>query len=446
MKGKPGARAAALQVLREWSGGGRHAAEGVEHWSRQWRLAPADRAFALDLTLTTLRNLTLLDYWIAALTGGRELDADTRRLLRGGLTEVLLLGVAEHAAVNENVSLAGRAAGLANAVLRRACREKERLLAEAETLEPAVRYSHPAFLLERWRRQFGGEEALALARWNQKPAPVYVRLNRLHPDAENGMAGVSGIEPAGGDFFRCSTLPKDALERGWCYAQDPSTALAPELLDAQPGVAVLDACAAPGGKTALLAQHLEESTAPLRGAGKEDMRLGQARYLPTAGKLIACDQPGPRLRRLEENLRRLRVTRAEVRAVDWLADDSPFPEEAKFDRILLDAPCSNTGVMRRRVDVRWRLQETEFARMTNLQRELLKRCLPLLKPDGRLVYSTCSIDAEENEAQVAWLLETFPNLHCTATAAKLPQRDAVDGAFAAAFEWRGKAQGAERKA
>jgi 16S rRNA (cytosine967-C5)-methyltransferase len=120
--------------------------------------------------------------------------------------------------------------------------------------------------------------------------------------------------------------------------------------------------------------------------------------------------------------------------VDWLKDEVlPF-EEGRFDRLLLDAPCSNTGVMRRRVDVRWRLTEAEFERMIDLQRALLHRCLPLLKPGGRLIYSTCSIDREENEAQVAWVLETFSGLQCLTTESRLPQRDNVDGAFAAVLE------------
>jgi 16S rRNA (cytosine967-C5)-methyltransferase len=409
-----GVRGAAMAVFREWSHGERHAADGVEFWSRERGLSGQDRGFLLDVVFTTLRNLHVLDHWIRLLTGGRPLDEATRWLLRSALTEVLLLEVAEHAAVNENVAQAGRASGLVNAVLRRACREKSALKAGLEALEPEVRFSHPAFLLERWRKQFGEAGMLALARWNQEPAPVYVRLNRLHMEAEAGMAGVPGLTPQGNDFYRCEGLPLAALAAGWCYAQDPSTALAPSMVAAQPGMAVLDACAAPGGKTALLAQAM----------GNE-------------GRLVAADLEGGRLRRLTENLQRLRVRCAEVRAVDWLGDDVlPFGE-GEFDRILLDAPCSNTGVMRRRVDVRWRLSEGELERMVDLQRALLKRCVPLLKAGGRLVYSTCSVDALENEEQVAWLLEELPGLECVEMASRLPQRDGVDGAFAAVLAYRG---------
>lgn len=362
--------------------------------------------------MTTLRNLSLLDHWIGELTGGKALDEGTVWILRSGLAELLILNVAEHAAVNENVNLAGRASGLVNAVLRRSCRERADLLQGMALLEAGTRTSHPGFLLRRWESQYGELGMEKIAEWNQEPAPVFVRLNRLNPQAIAGMAKTEGVQSVGGDFFRCEILPRAALEAGWCYAQDPSTVVAPALLDVRPGMTVLDACAAPGGKTAYLAQMM----------GNE-------------GCVVACDLPGGRLRRLGDNLLRLGVRCAEVRGVDWMKENGlPF-ERGSFDRILLDAPCSNTGVMRRRVDVRWRLSESEFDRMIELQRELLRKCLPLLKQGGFLVYSTCSIDREENERQVDWALETFPGLTCVLKESRAPHLDGVDGAFAAVLKW-----------
>lgn len=403
-----GARAAAQAVFREWAKGEKHASELIDRLEDCRVLQGSDRAFMLDLVLTTLRNLSLLDYWIGLLTGGKALEDSTIWLLRAGLTELLLLNVAEHAAVNENVNLGGRASGLVNAVMRRSCREREELLCAANQLDTKTRTSHPAFLLQRWETQFGLDVMERLAAWNQEPAPVFVRLNRLHSEAVSGMAAMQGMEPVGGDFYRCEVLPRTALAAGWCYAQDPSTVMAATLLDARPGMTVLDACAAPGGKTAFLAQTMENR-----------------------GHLVACDLPGGRLRRLEDNLLRLGVRCAEVRGLDWLAtSELPF-EPGTFDRILLDAPCSNTGVMRRRVDVRWRLSEAEIARMVALQRELIRRCVPLLKPGGCLVYSTCSIDHEENEDQVDWAIANIKGLGCLQKDFRLPPRDGVDGAFAA---------------
>lgn len=406
------ARAAAQSVLNQWAVGNRHATELMEGLPECRALKGADRAFMQDLVLTTLRNLSLLDHWIEGMTGGKVLDEATVWLLRGGLTELLILNVAEHAAVNENVGLAGRASGLVNAVLRRSCRERGALLQAMGSLGVETRTSHPAFLLRRWESQYGEAGMEKLAEWNQEPAPVFVRLNRLHPEAIAGMARTEGVESVGGDFYRCEILPRLALEAGWCYAQDPSTVVAPGLLDVGPGMMVLDACAAPGGKTAFLAQMMENQ-----------------------GCLVACDLPGGRLRRLEDNLLRLGVRCADVRGVDWLeVDGLPF-EPGSFDRILLDAPCSNTGVMRRRVDVRWRLSEAEFDRMVELQRALLRKCLPLLKPGGRLVYSTCSIDREENEGQMEWAVAAFPGLTCVSKESRIPHLDGVDGAFAAVLKW-----------
>lgn len=404
-------RAAAQNIFHDWQRGSYYAAELIDRLDAAQHLPPLDRAFLQDLVLTVLRHLTLLDHWTATLTEARRLDDATRWLLRAGLAEVLLLNHAHHAAVHENVGLARRAGGLVNAVLRRACREKDALLTASRALPPAVRLSHPDFLLKRWQRQFGGAVSEALALWNQQPAPVYVRLNRLQTEASAALAALPGLESAGRDFFLCRQLPLVALRAGWCYAQDPSTALAPDLAAAQPGMTVLDACAAPGGKTAILAQHMRNQ-----------------------GRLIAADLPGHRLRRLEDNLRRLGVTCAEVRGIDWLAGPETRPDwlpAAGCDLILLDAPCSNTGVMRRRVDVRWRLTEAGFIRLVEMQRRLLERLLPLLKPGGRLVYSTCSIDTEENEGQLDWLRATLSGVAIDTIGSRLPQRDAMDGAFAA---------------
>ena len=405
-------RAAAQRVLQEWQLGQRHAADLIERQHAQSKRSGPDRALLLDLVFTVLRHLSLLDHWIAQLTDGRPLDDATRWLLRAGLAEILLLEHAPHAAVNETVALAPRSGGLVNAVLRRACREKDALLAVRAQLPLALRHSHPEFLLQRWEKQFGPAAAESLALWNQQPAPVYVRLNRLRPEAEPMLAALPGLEAVGDDFFRCRQLPVEALRSGGCYAQDPSTALAPGLAHAQPGMTVLDACAAPGGKTALLAQAMKNQ-----------------------GRLIACDLPGPRLERLRDNLSRLAVSCAEVRGHDWLASPvGPSPEwlpASGCDVILLDAPCSNTGVMRRRVDVRWRLSAEEFERMIPLQRQLLQRLLPCLKPSGRLIYSTCSIDAEENELQIEALLAAHPELRLETSARRLPHLDATDGAYAA---------------
>ena len=209
--------------------------------------------------------------------------------------------------------------------------------------------------------------------------------------------------------------PATALRVGDCYLQDPSTAIACELLRPAAGENVLDACAAPGGKAAYLAEMMRNE-----------------------GTLVVADQNEARLERLRENLARLGVTNAHTLRCNWTDENSVRAAalaEQSFDGILIDAPCTNTGVMRRRVDVRWRLQPAEFSRMPRQQLTILEAVAPLLKPGGSLVYSTCSLEPEENEAVVAAFQRVQSAMRFTARAESLPFRDAIDGAFAARLEF-----------
>ena len=207
--------------------------------------------------------------------------------------------------------------------------------------------------------------------------------------------------------------PADALEAGDCYVQDPSTAIACELLQPQPDEKVLDACAAPGGKTSYLVELMRNR-----------------------GSIVACDRDPERLRLLEENLQRLGVRIAKIVRHDWTNTKVPdeILSEAPFDRILLDAPCSNTGVMRRRVDVRWRLKPTDFVRMQKRQIEIALAVTPLLKPGGILVYSTCSLEKEEDEDVLQPLLRKMSILTLEEERRSLPFIDNFDGAYAARLQ------------
>jgi 16S rRNA (cytosine967-C5)-methyltransferase len=405
---RPNARRLALEALQEWERGQTFAHDLIGRYATRQALEPRDTALLQTLVLATLRHLSLLDHFASRLCDWERVEAKFRWTIRLGLVQLLVLEMAPHAAVNETVSIAGRIRTLVNAVLRRAQREREALLQEASQQPPAVRCSHPDWLVERWTRQFGKDHALALCEWNQKPAPVFFRINELHPAAPEADATHEFATAGEPRFYQADQPPRDWLAEGKCYVQDPSTALACTLLDPQPGDTVLDACAAPGGKAALLAQMMHNE-----------------------GRLIACDSVPSRLTRLQENLRRLRVSCARVVEHDWLATRAVPWGALRFDRILLDAPCSNTGVMRRRVDVRWRLQPGVFAEMAALQMRLLAAVLPLLMPGGALVYSTCSLDAEENEQVVSAFLQQHPKLRCQEMKHSLPWQNHADGAFAA---------------
>ena len=407
-----GSRHLALASLRRWRTGAEFADGIVGDLFPRSGLEASDRAFALELFYGALRNLTLLDFWIGHLRAA-PVDPNARDILRLGLYQLLLIETAAHAAVFETVELAPkRAHGLINALLRRAQRERPRLTALAAAQPLATRFSHPEFLVAKWIRQFGSDVGSDLCRWNNQPAPVYARINALRISAPEFLEKYPGAALLDGrENFSILPDPGSALRAGDCYIQDPSTALACALLDPQPNETILDACAAPGGKSSLLAA------------------LRQNR-----GELVVTDRDERRLERVRENFARLGVTNATVFGCDWLdpatVAAAPFARQT-FHKILVDVPCSNTGVMRRRVDVRWRLRPGDFGFLPKQQLAILENVAPLLRPGGSLVFSTCSLEPEENGEVVAHFLATHPEFRLTKSAESLPWRDGSDGAFAA---------------
>jgi 16S rRNA (cytosine967-C5)-methyltransferase len=409
---EPSPRRAALVALRAWQTYQDRADVIISAILTQANLKKSDRAFALELFYGVLRNLTLLDFWITCLRAS-QIEADLRDIIRLGLYQLFFLGTPDHAAVNESVELAlPKKRGVINGMLRGAVRDRDHLRARAKAQSLAVRASHPAFLITRWQKNFGLEATASLCQWNNQPALVYARMNRLKIDSEQFMQRYPDYEvvPGQPDFVLCSELPLEALKRGHCYIQDPSTIMAGQLLDPQPGEKILDACAAPGGKTGHLAQLMQNR-----------------------GVIVACDRESSRVKTLEENLGRLGVSIATVCQHDWLQPRIPkkIEEAGPFDRILVDVPCTNTGVMRRRVDVRWRLQPHSLAVMRQQQLEILRRVSGLLRPGGMLVYSTCSLEPEENEEAVQQLLLEFSNWRMLEQKVSRPFVDKLDGAFVA---------------
>ena len=391
-KGGKNVRRAAVSALRAWAKGHAYADSLVERHAERNHLSSSDRAFLKAILMGVLRNRSLLDHWIGLFRKGK-LDPETRDVLRVGFYQLLILRTPDHAAIYETVECARRPVqGLINAVLRKAAHCRMRLLRELPEVELAVQYSHPHWLWKRWRQIFGRDQAVALMDWNNLPAEVYYRRNLLNPPPE----GAPEPSDAG-----------EAVESGHYYITDPSTVHAPELLNPQAGEVILDACAAPGGK----AIHL-------------------AGLMGNEGRLLCCDSNEKRLPRLQENLDRCGVAMAEVRQHDWTA---PAPAEwlEAFDAVLLDVPCSNTGVLRRRVDARWRLQKSDLESLVKLQREILEAAAPCVKPGGRFVYSTCSVDPEENIEQVKAFARDHPEFHLGESKQILPFVDETDGAFAA---------------
>ena len=401
-------------LLTQWNPETGFAASLIEGAARRHRLTGRDRAFLNSLVLGVLRNITLLDNWIDYLRSRGQLKRNVRWLLRQGLYEVLLMRTPDHAAVSQAVKLAKRyEKGIVNAVLRRAVKESDTLTGRARDLPLPVRFSLPKHIVDGWQHRLGADAAVALCEWMNEPAPVTLRANPLKPGAADALRASFGAVPVEDQpgFFTVLEVPFEAIRTGLCYVQDPSTALAPSMLAPKRGDSVLDACAAPGGKAGILAAMMANE-----------------------GRLVCVDRQRERIDMTHDNLKRLGVTCAEFYCHDWQSD-AKIPDlltSQQFDRILVDVPCSNTGVMRRRVDVRWRLNSSrEIAALNDAQLAIVDRVLPLLKPAGTLVYSTCSIEPSENEGLIQKLLTHHPDLFVHEDQLLLPHINDTDGGYAA---------------
>lgn len=341
------AREIAFRVLQRVHGGG-YATDLLRRESGD----PRDLALAESIVLGCLRYQAQLDYLIEHFSGRKQpkLDDEVRIALRMGIFQLRYLDrIPAHAAVTDSVELVKQAhkrsaAGFVNAVLRKVNRNP------IEWPNLATELSLPAWMLERWRLQYGEQEAAAIARAAlEQPEAV------INPDTGR--------------------------------PQDPGAQSIVPLLEIQPGMTALDLCAAPGNKT--------------------------AQILALGAKVVACDR----------YLKRLTEVPAEAQRV-VLDASTALPFKIKFDRILVDAPCSGTGTLARNPEIKWRLRESDLARFVALQREILEQALQHLKPGGKLVYSTCSLEREENE-------DIVMGLPVTATHLRLPGRDPGDGFFAA---------------
>jgi 16S rRNA (cytosine967-C5)-methyltransferase len=308
---------------------------------------------------------------------------------------------------------------MVNAVLRRAQREREQIFQELEKQSEDIRLSHPDFLLERWRRQFGEIEARKLAEWNNQPPDTILRVEQavISPSDFTAKLAEAGIELEAHPFSdreKFYTLPRGLSVRnvpgyaeGWFTVQDPATSVSIDLLRPVPGESVLDACAAPGGKTAMIASRMKGE-----------------------GQLVAMDLHDDRIATLKENMARLDLGWVELVQGDALAPQKALGDR-KFDAILLDVPCLNTGVLRRRIDARWRVNSNRIKSMTETQYALLSACAELLKENGRIVYSTCSLEPEENEDLVARWVREHPGFSKEKARKTFPPKSGTDGTFAA---------------
>jgi 16S rRNA (cytosine967-C5)-methyltransferase len=408
------ARAVAARVLERVETDGAWADLALEAEARRRRLVPRDVALATEIVYGTLRWQRYLD-WIVAPHSRRRLEALAPRVrvaLRMTAYQLAFLErVPVFAAVSDAVTLArGRKPGLAeytNAVLRSFARRGPREREPAPPRDPvdalATRCSFPTWLAARWIARYGAAEAEALMRALNERPPLTLRANTLRVTREALAARLAAEDDVTTrpTSYAPEGLVADragepgawrAFADGACVAQDEASMLVARLLEPRPGETVADVCAAPGTKTTHLAQLMEDR-----------------------GRILALDPQPARLARVREAAARLGISIVETAPES--AQEAAAARRATCDAVLVDAPCSNLGVVRRHPEVKWRRRPEELATARARQLEIVEAAATLLKPGGRLVYATCSLEPEENDEVVATLLERRPELRIDPPAA-----------------------------
>lgn len=363
--------------------GARSLDDALRQAGRDKPLAPGDAALAKAIATATFRRFGFLRKALAErMNEGLPNDPGLLALLATGAAQILDLAVADHAAVDIAVRIAKadpqqrHRSGLVNAVLRRLIREREAILSDQGD---ALDVNTPPWLAQRWRANFGEPTARRIAAAHLKGAPIDLTVktdSSAWAARFGGTALFFGSVRLTGIATAITELP--GFTEGEWWVQDAAASLPARLLNPNSGERIVDLCAAPGGKTAQLAA--------------------------AGARVLAVDRSAQRLERLRENLARLNL-KAEIHVGDALA----MPETDAFDAVLLDAPCSSTGTLRRHPDVAWTKSEADTRRLANLQSRLLDKAARLVKPGGRVVYCSCSLEPEEGEAQIAAFLARNPH-------------------------------------
>jgi 16S rRNA (cytosine967-C5)-methyltransferase len=385
------------------------------------RLEGKDRALCHELTLGVLRKQIYLDRVIEKLAGAKRLDAAVRIILRIALYQLMFLDkIPAHAALNDAVNLTQKAKktsakGFVNAVLRRFTREETAFEFSDEVEKMAVETSHPRWLVEKWIADFGFENAARLTAANNETPRLSFRLTAKTSEKVQSSLAQKDIE-------REKEFLRELSESGKIYFQDEGSQAVGAAVELKEKESFLDLCAAPGSKTTQIA----------------------GRRPPNVNLIVAGDLHWSRVNILRENCQKQGV--GFVSVVQYDAENGlPFADES-FDVVLLDAPCSGTGTIRHNPEIRYFLEENDFRELSHKQLRILRSASKVVKRGGRIVYSTCSLEKEENEAVIDEFLQAengfrqiapnVPEKFLTADgfARTFPPRDEMDGFFIAVFE------------
>ena len=368
----------------------------------KYNIEPKDRALLTELTYGTLQHKMTLDYYLKPFIKGK-LDDWVRQLLRLSLYQIHYLSrIPDHAAVNEAVNIAKRRghkgiSGVVNGILRSILREgvssTESIVDDVERL--SIETSHPLWMVKRFISEYGFETTKKMLEENNEAPVTTLRVNLFKRTVEQVMhlmtqegyvVAQSEVIPECIYLFNGQAAKTTAFQKGFVTIQDESSMIPAYALQPEPGMIVLDMCSAPGGKTTHIAEKMKNT-----------------------GKLVAMDIHQHKLKLVKENAERLGFSFIETVEKDGRKASELFPEQT-FDRILVDAPCSGLGVMKRKPDIKYTKNEKDFDSLKPIQLKLLDEAYKLLKPNGLMVYSTCTVDKEENEGTAKLFLENHPDM------------------------------------
>lgn len=415
------ARTIALEILRKIQGRRMLADDVLDLWFNKVPLDSRDQALVFELVYGVMRHQGTLDWYLRRVMHYQlgKLPLPVVLALRLGTYQIFYLNkIPQSAAVNESVNLVKKLlgekwTGLVNAVLRNLLRHPPPPFPDL-TDEPidalSIRYSCPAWLVKRWVTQFGIEGAEHACRHTIQIPPMTLRTNVLRCSRDELMKKLSkdgllatptAISPVGVIIDKCGSLTQlRPLQEGWCYVEDEAAQLVPLILYPQPGHRVLDACSAPGGKTTHIAMLMKNE-----------------------GEIVSLDKQTRRLKRVRENCQRLGISIVQPCTFDLLKEELSHKEFQYFgmlpetyDRILVDAPCSGLGVLRRHPEAKWSRQPEHLPKHQEFQLGLLHKVSRLLRPGGVLVYSACSVEPEESSHVISRFCRDHPGFsHETAT-------------------------------
>lgn len=416
-------REAALHLLNEITKKNVRVDQTLNRFFHDHELATTEKAHITELVNGTVRWQGKIDWILKQFLSRKQkrLPVMIRQILAVAIYQIFENpDVPAALVVNESVSLAKKyghtgTKNLTNGVLRNIVRQKNTIRYPDLTQNPvqhiAVCYSHPEWLIERWLTFFSIETVIAFCQANNQRPDVFLRVNRLKTSVQalQNSLQVEGIDtvfmpPLDHDFVKitgsAAFTTTAAFKAGHFQPQDLSAGLVVQLVDPQPNTSILDVCAAPGGKTTFLAERLNNTA-----------------------NIVAGDLNQKKLVKLQTNLDRLGITCVQL----VRADGRALPFGQQFDQILLDVPCSGSGVLARRSDARWQRKPEDFATLTRWQQQLIRAAANHLQPGGTLIYSTCSIDPAENMQIVEAFLADHPNFELEPAAEKLPSQFVKNG-------------------